>query len=632
MAFSSSPSQNSQGNFVIYCRKSSEAEDRQVLSIESQSNELKQLAEKLNLRIVDVLTESKSAKEPGRPVFNAMMQRIYRGEVQGILVWKLDRLARNPVDGGSIIWAIKQHGIKIITPTQAFSQEEDNTILMYIEFGMAQKYIDDLSRNVKRGLKTKLEKGWLPSGAPLGYLNNPLKRKGEKDIIKDPERFPLVRKIWDLMLKGTYTPPQILEIAAKEWGLKTKPAQRQGGRPISRSGIYVILTNPFYYGWFEFPKGSGQWYKGSHEPMITEEEFDRVQCLLGRKGKPRPKKRVFPFTGIIRCGECGAMVTAEEKYQMICTICRCKFAYRNKERCPRCETPIDQISNPTMLNYTYYHCTKMKDPDCSQKGIEIKELERQIDVYLSKIQLSEHFKDWSLKRLRKFHDREIQGRDTILHAQQENYQDCLKRLGNLISLKTSPLNVNGDLLSESEYLTQRMALLKEKSRLEELFHDTGHRVNQWLELSEKTFEFSCYAREWFAKGDSQAKRGILTAIYSNLKLKDKELNIEAKNPFLIIEKSMKGAVGENRVFEPMKNGSTTEQSVVFDHGLRPMLPVIDDVRTYNKILNRQAMEKLATKVWKFFKESREYNDFLLNTNLPFESCSEKPGSRIHRAG
>jgi site-specific DNA recombinase len=144
-----------------------------VLSIESQISELRRLAEKQGLSAVEILTEARSAKAPGRPVFNDMMQRIYRGEAQGVICWKLDRLARNPIDGGAVIWALKQHGIEIITPTQTFRQADDNTILMYIEFGMAQKYIDDLSRNVKRGLRTKAEKGWYPTSPPLGYRNNP---------------------------------------------------------------------------------------------------------------------------------------------------------------------------------------------------------------------------------------------------------------------------------------------------------------------------------------------------------------------------------------------------------------------------------------------------------------------------
>src|SRR3979409_1829906 len=152
------------GHF-IYCRKSSEAEDRQVLSIESQTRELEQHALKLNLPVTEILTESKSAKEPGRPVFNQMMQRLYRGDAEGIICWKLDRLARNPVDGGSVIWAVKDYDTKVMTPAQSFRREDDNIILMYMEFGMAQKQIDDLSKNVKRGLGTKVENGWYPGVA-----------------------------------------------------------------------------------------------------------------------------------------------------------------------------------------------------------------------------------------------------------------------------------------------------------------------------------------------------------------------------------------------------------------------------------------------------------------------------------
>ena len=134
--------------FFLYSRKSTEAEDRQVLSINSQIDEVKTLAERLGLRIVEVFSEARSAKAPGRPVFDAMMRQLYAGQAQGVLCWKLDRLARNPVDGGSVIWAIKQHGIRIITPTQSYSHNDDNIILMYIEFGMAQKYIDDLRDDI----------------------------------------------------------------------------------------------------------------------------------------------------------------------------------------------------------------------------------------------------------------------------------------------------------------------------------------------------------------------------------------------------------------------------------------------------------------------------------------------------
>jgi DNA invertase Pin-like site-specific DNA recombinase len=539
--------------YFIYCRKSSEAEDRQVLSIESQTRELQELASKLNLPVVEVLNESKSAKDPGRPVFNQMMQRLYRGEAAGVICWKLDRLARNPVDGGSIIWAIKQHDIKVMTQAQSYTREDDNIILMYIEFGMAQKYVDDLSKNVKRGLKTKIENGWYPGIAPLGYLNHTNKLTGENTLIKDPERFPLIRRMWDLMLTGLYSPPKILELASREWGLRTRQMRKKGAKPLCRSAVYKIFNKPFYFGSFEYPQGSGMFYRGKHESMITEAEFDRVQMLLGRKGNPRAQSHhEFAFTGLIRCGDCGQMITAEEKHQVICSNCRFKFAYRRQSICPRCETSIEDMANPLFLHYTYYHCAKNRKPRCRQKSITSAEIEYQIDQQLARLQISKKFKDWAIKYLHELHEKETAARNDILQSQQKAYKECVRRIDNMVKLKTSPANSDGSLLSDEEYGRQRVELLKEKSTLEELLKDTGHRVEQWLKLSEQTFEFACTARSRFASGDPKTKKEILSTIGSNLILKDKKLIIEASKPFFILEKSLSDDGHETEPIEPEK--------------------------------------------------------------------------------
>jgi DNA invertase Pin-like site-specific DNA recombinase len=570
--------------YIIYCRKSSEAEDRQVLSIESQTRELEQIATKLNLPVSEILTESKSAKEPGRPVFNAMMQRLYRGEVAGIICWKLDRLARNPVDGGSIIWAIKQHGIQVVTPAQSYAHQDDNIILMYIEFGMAQKYVDDLSKNVKRGLKTKIENGWYPGVAPAGYLNNTNKQTGENTLVKDPERFPLIRRMWDLMLTGLYTPPKIREIANNEWGFRTRPTRKMGGKPLCMSAIYQVFTKPFYFGRFEYPSGSGQWYQGRHEPLITEAEYDRVQILLGRNGNPRPKTHTeFSFTGIIRCGECNSMVTAEEKHQIMCGHCRFKFAYRNRDACPRCQTPIVNMACALFLHYTYYHCTRNKNRKCSQKCLSGTELDRQIDHFLGRVQISERFQGYALKYLHELHEKEVSSRNAIIETQQNAYKLCLAHIDNLVKLKTSPDNADGSRLSEEEYGRQRLGLLKEKAALEELLNDVGHRVNQWLNLAEQTFKFACTAQAKFAKGDPKAKKEILLTIGSNLILKDKTLSIEAKKPFLILEKSLSADLQKNGPIEPENTQPTQSRNGVNTPACLRVLAHLEDDRTLQHI-------------------------------------------------
>ena len=319
----------------MYCRKSSESEERQVLSIESQIKELTELAARLKVPVAEILTESQSAKSPGRPVFNALMGRVYKGQIKGIIAWKLDRLARNPIDGSAIIWAIDQGKLeKIITPSATYCNNSNDKFVMNLDLGMAKKYVDDLSDNVKRGNKTKLEKGWLPGRAPLGYLNHPT----ERIIVPDPERFPLVRKMWDLLLAET-RPLKIRAIANNEWGFRTRKGRKTGNTPLSVAAVYKLFRLPFYYGLITRKEGV---FLGRHMKMITEEEFWKAQEILGRRGQPRSQSHEFAFTGLIRCAECGSMITAEEK------------------------------DNQYGSHYVYYRCTKKKwDQTCRQRYINL---------------------------------------------------------------------------------------------------------------------------------------------------------------------------------------------------------------------------------------------------------------------
>jgi len=583
----------------MYCRKSTEAEDRQVASIESQITELTHLSEKLGVRVDEELSEARSAKAPGRPVFDALLKRVYRGEVKSIFCWKLDRLARNPVDGGSILWAMKQHGLEIVTPSQTFRQADDNKILLYIEFGMAEKYIDDLSRNVRRGLRNKCEKGWYPGVAPLGYLNDRTKGQGEREVVKDPERFPLVRRMWDLMLTGTYSPSRIVRTANTDWGFHTRPMKRQGGKPLARCMIYRILSDPFYHGWFEYPRGSGSWYRGSHPPMVTSEEFQRVQLLLGRRGHARALKYNFPFTGLVLCGECSGAVTAEEKHQLVCPDCRTKFAYRQKESCPKCETAIDDMDAPRFRHYTYYHCTKNKNPACRQRAVQAAILERQTADFLARISVSEGFKNWAQSYLQHLHAANAAAKQEIRESQQRASRECAERLENLLRLKTSPQNTDGSLLSDQEYLNQRQTLLKEKTRLEALVRDAGGQAEARLDRARQTFGFACRASTIFPKADPDTKKVILSATTSNLSLVDKMLDIKAKYPFRLLGDAPHSLRGLSAPIEPGSRRVSKRQREPRSSLRLTSCGGRDDLRTYD----RPEARELVAKIYRFYQET-----------------------------
>lgn len=391
--------------YIIYCRKSTEDKDRQVISIESQERELLEYAKKNNLTVYGIFREEKSAHKRGRLVFAEIIRLMEQGKAHAFLVWQPNRIARNTADGGLVISHMDEGTIREVrTPFKTYANSSDDKFFLLLEFGMAKKSSDDMIASVKRGHRTKVLQGWRNGTAPLGYLNNLDRPKGERNIISDPERFDLVRRIFTLFLMGEYSVRQIRKETMK-WELRTRQTKRQGGKYLQISHIYRILTEPFYYGYFWVKReetGNRELVKGAHAPMISADEFDLIQIKLGRKGKPRPRgNHYFSYTGKIACGECESMVTAEEKHQLICTKCKHKFAYKGKDTCPQCQTGIEQIKKPTILHYIYYHCTKQKNRNCTQRSVRVENLEAMIDRRLKEFQLSPAFTQWALEELAK---------------------------------------------------------------------------------------------------------------------------------------------------------------------------------------------------------------------------------------
>lgn len=501
--------------YFIYARKSSESEDRQMASIDSQVVELQKLAKDLHLEVIEVFQESQSAKGPGRPIFNEMLMRIAQGEAKGILCWKLNRLARNPIDGGQISWMLQE---KVIEHIQTYGRDyksDDNVLMMQVEFGMANQFIRDLRTDTKRGLKSKAERGWYPVFATLGYMHNPFKHKGEKEIIKDPERFDLVRKMWDLMLTGAYTAPKVLKIATDEWGLRNRR-----GKKISKSNIYRIFSDPFYYGPFEYPKNSGDWYDGIHEPMVSKAEFDRIQSLMGGKHNTRPKTYEFTYKGPIVCGECGAQVTAEHK--------------------------VKRQKNGIIRNYVYYHCTKRKNPKCTQKAIEEADLEKQIAEVMKKVDVPEEFFVWAMSRLKEDNEKEVRSRKKIILNQQSEYQDVLQKIDNLIDMRADKE------IDALEFKERKEKLIKDKTRIKQLIDDTHARVDEWVNVAEKYLNFSEDAYQKFMNGSARTRTEMLYMLGSNLKLIDKKLFIVMPNVLKSIETASNEVKQIHDRFEPQK--------------------------------------------------------------------------------
>ena len=528
--------------YFIYCRKSSEDSQRQIASIQDQTDALMKMVNNEGLVLAhSPFTEEKSAKDPGRPIFNDVLNRIEKGEADGLICWDIDRLYRNPVDEGRLRWLLQKGVVRAIkTPYRQF-YPEDAGLLMGVEGGRATDYVIRLSKNVKRGLNSKAMKGWRPNGGPIGYLNTEIE-KGSKTIISDPDRFGLVRKMWDLFLTGVYPVSKILDIANNEWGLRTLQRRKLGGKPLSESHMYRIFNDSFYYGYFPWidPETSEErLYKGNHEPMISEAEYWRAQALLGKKGKQRSGRREFPFTGLMKCGECESGITAEEKHQLICTNCKNKFAYENKECCPKCKTDIKKMREPKILFYTYYHCSK-KRGHCSQKNIRLEELERQFSEKLDEITIDQDYLAIALDYLHNKQKNSGKEEKDVRQTIQSAYDSCQTRLNNLHREYTSIQNSHHELYSPEEFKKQKSEIVTERDNLEKQLNNAKNKMDQSLEVTERVFNFCTFAKYHFNNTDDQKKkRTIFSTIGSNLVLKDKILIIDKLHPYLLIENEIK---------------------------------------------------------------------------------------------
>ena len=342
--------------YCLYARKSTESEERQILSIDSQVKEMLAVAQQENLNIVEIKRESHSSKEVGqRPVFNQMISEIREEKYNGILTWAPDRLSRNAGDLGSMVDLMDQKLlVEIRTHSQTFTNNPNEKFLLMILGSQAKLENDNRGINVKRGMKTKCEMGWRPGTAPTGYLNEKnVDKKGQ--CHPDPKRAQIIKQVFEKVAYEKWSGRTVFN-----W-LRNIDFRTKYGKLLSLSNIYLILRNPFYYGEFEYPKKSNQWYQGKHTPIINKELFDKVQEVLNENFIPKVESREFAFTKMIKCGYCGCGITAEEK--------------------------VKALKDGGFNKHIYYFCTNGKGQECKNPRINEPDLIEALINLVDKINL-----------------------------------------------------------------------------------------------------------------------------------------------------------------------------------------------------------------------------------------------------
>ena len=286
--------------YFLYIRKSTDDNTHQVLSLPAQRSEFEIFLRRERLEVVESIEESRTAKAPGRPLFNEMLDRIEQGEANGILCWDIDRLYRNPVDDGRVRWMLQRGVIASIrTPGREYLPR-DAGMLMAVEGGRAVEHNLSFTKGLARTRDEKLRRGQWPGAlAPLGYVFDHL----TKNIAPHTGEAEIVRTIYSEVATGR------IGLHAAGQRLSELGVKSRGGIPYSKSVTRKILTNRLYVGIMVW---KGQAYEGKHKPLIPLELFEAVQKAIKVRSKPRKvrKGHQFPFCGVFRCS-CGSMMTAQ---------------------------------------------------------------------------------------------------------------------------------------------------------------------------------------------------------------------------------------------------------------------------------------------------------------------------------
>ena len=473
--------------YFLYARKSTEDEERQVMSIEAQLTELAEFAKRENIEITETFIESKSAKKPGREIFNEMMGKVQESkEPVGLIAWHPDRLARNSIDGGQIIYIIDtQKIVSLRFPTFWFEPTPQGLFMLQVAFGQSKYYSDNLSENVKRGVRQKLRRGEWPTKAPFGYLNNPKTR----NIEPDPFKGKIIQKIFNEFSTNNFT-LESMSARLSFWG-----AVSGSGKPLVKSTIQAILSNKAYLGIIEH---KGESYEGNFTPLVDLATFEAVQKILKSRARPRKKKQGhnFPLTGLLTCGECGAAITA-------------------------------QYAHGFGGTYRYYRCTKRLG-HCSQKYIQEKDLVEQIKTRLQQVAISDEWHEQGLARINEW-EKEVKNNNASFAQNLESRkQEAEQRLNKLVDSY-----LDGSIDKEM-YLIKKEEIIKTKTDLNQKKSDFGRKGKSWIEPMKEFWKSAYQAKKLAVSNDLDEIKSFVAKNGTNRRLAEKKVAWLWTNPWPIL--------------------------------------------------------------------------------------------------
>jgi DNA invertase Pin-like site-specific DNA recombinase len=502
------------GNFLAYVRVSTPRQGEKGVSLPEQKAAIERYAALHGLEIARWFEERESASHQGRPAFTEMLRLLNRGTVQGVIIHKIDRSARNLEDWADI-GKLVDLGVEVHFATENIDlRTVAGRLSADIQAVVAAHYSRNLREEVKKGLYGRLKQGFYPFRAPLGYLD----QGSAKPKVPDPMSAPLIRDAFRIYGTGQFSLPRLAQ-EMYDRGLRNRNRTE-----VTVNGVATMLRNPFYVGLMRICK-TGETFAGNHEPLVSTGLFEAVQMLLDGKRVDRKNRTVFRFSRIVRCKSCSYSLIAERQ-----------------------------------KGHVYYRCHNRpfkNPPVCPLTSVREEELDEAIIGCLAEVDLSDDELALARSVLARKRNEQENERAAALQALQLQRDQLEGRLTKLVDLLADGT------LDKALYASKQDALLMERARIQERVAEIRQGADRALQSLQETVELAKSPSTLYKTASPEKKRELVKTMLSNLTASGRNIDATLALPFRLIAERSKTPNGG-----PQRGGCRTWDTTVqqlFEH-------------------------------------------------------------------
>lgn len=472
-------------NCFIYCRVSTEEQADKGYSLDAQEKLCRDFAERNGYRVADIYRdEGKTATNLDRSALQELLSRCTKENgISAVVVQETDRLARNTKDHLTIKAILKKAGTKLVSVAQPMLDDSPEGMMIDTILASVNQFQSDInSRKTSRGMQEKLEQGWWPGWAPLGYLNIAVtsSAEGVKDaniIREDPLTWEMIRQGLILYLTGSYSVADINDLLYEK-GLRSKH-----GRKIAHSVMVKMLRSPFYAGLMRW---SGRTRMGRHRPMITMQQHEQILTIMDTHNLHacRRRKHSFLLRGFLLCDTCGHRYTAE--------------VHAAKKK-------------------AYYRCPSTGGHSNKKQNVEVACLERDVERLFENVQFAEEFTQQIVAKLR---DRYVVQRESVNTQKQALFNQ--KKAIETKRDKAEEKLLDG-VLSDEDFTRMRTKLNEQLAGIQTQIDDLDHRKELDIDTVQEVLKLSRNVAKAYKEAPYELKRQYLALFWDVLYVQDRRI-------------------------------------------------------------------------------------------------------------